>query len=116
MAKRSAETYDVIIIGAGISGLVCGCYLAKSGMKVLVVEQHDKPGGYCTSFSRQGYTFDAAAHSLGSYRTGGSLHKILDELNVNKIIQITRCNPSDIILTPNISLHFVISLSTRTLD
>lgn len=28
--------YDAIIIGAGIGGLVCGCYLAKAGIKVLI--------------------------------------------------------------------------------
>ena len=42
------DQYDVIIIGAGIGGLVCGCYLAKAGLKVLIVEQHNKAGGYCT--------------------------------------------------------------------
>ena len=47
--------YDVIIIGAGIGGLTCGCYLAKAGLKVLIIEQHNKPGGYCTSFERKGY-------------------------------------------------------------
>jgi phytoene dehydrogenase-like protein len=106
MSNHDNEIYDVIIIGAGISGLVCGCYLSKAGMKVLVVEQHDKPGGYCTSFKRQGFTFDAAAHSLGSYRKGGSLHKIIKELNIDKMIKITRCNPSDIILTPDHKITF----------
>ena len=60
MQKSNNDIYDAIIIGAGISGLVCGCYLAKAGMKVLIAEQHDKPGGYCTSFKREGFTFDAA--------------------------------------------------------
>ena len=46
------EEYDAIIIGAGIGGLVCGCYLAKAGMKVLIVERNDKVGGYLTSFSK----------------------------------------------------------------
>ncbi|MCM8787946.1 MAG: FAD-dependent oxidoreductase, partial [Candidatus Omnitrophica bacterium] len=38
------DQYDVIIIGAGIGGLVCGCYLAKAGLKVLIVEKNDKVG------------------------------------------------------------------------
>jgi thioredoxin reductase len=37
--------YDAVIIGSGISGLVCGNYLAKAGMKVLIAEQHHKPEG-----------------------------------------------------------------------
>ena len=44
--------YDAIIIGAGIAGLVCAAFLAKCGKKVLLVEQHFIPGGYCTSFLR----------------------------------------------------------------
>lgn len=98
--------YDAVIIGAGISGLVCGCYLAKAGMKVLIVEQHDKPGGYCTSFKRKGFTFDAAAHSFGSYREGGNFRKILTELGVDKIIKIKRFNPSDIVITPDFKITF----------
>lgn len=45
MLKAHKDIYDAVIIGAGISGLVCGCYLAKAGMKVLIAEQHFKPGG-----------------------------------------------------------------------
>ena len=48
MSDKIDSKYDVIIIGAGIGGLVCGCYLAKAGMKVLIVEKNAKPGGYCT--------------------------------------------------------------------
>ena len=106
MSKPSKNVYDAIIIGAGISGLVCGCYLAKAGMKVLVVEQHDKPGGYCTSFKRKGFLFDAAAHSFGSYRKEGNFRKIIEDLGVDRIVQITRFNPSDIIVTPDFKIHF----------
>ncbi len=98
--------YDAIIIGAGISGLVCGCYLAKAGMKVLIVEQHDKPGGYFTSFKRKGFLFDAAAHSFGNYREGGHVRKVLTELGVDKIIKILRFNPSDILITPDFKITF----------
>jgi phytoene dehydrogenase-like protein len=106
MLGHNNNIYDVIIIGSGISGLVCGCYIAKAGMKVLIVEQHDKPGGYCTSFKRQGFTFDAAAHSLGSYREGGNLRRIISELGIDKLIKIIRFNPSDIIITPRFNLTF----------
>src|SRR3990172_12590243 len=101
MSKPSKNVYDAIIIGAGISGLVCGCYLAKAGMKVLVVEQHDKPGGYCTSFRRHGFIFDAAAHSFGSYREGGNFRQIVADLGLDKLIKIARFNPSDLIIAPD---------------
>jgi len=35
----SDTSYDALIIGAGHNGLVCGAYLARSGMKVLVLER-----------------------------------------------------------------------------
>jgi phytoene dehydrogenase-like protein len=106
MIKADQDIYDAVIIGAGISGLVCGCYLAKSGMKVLIAEQHFKPGGYCTSFKRGKFTFDAAAHSFGGYRAGGVLNKILNELGVSALIQIKRYDPSDIVVSPDQKITF----------
>ncbi len=46
MPKANTNEYDAVIIGAGISGLVCGCYLAKAGVKVPIADQNDKPGSY----------------------------------------------------------------------
>jgi len=66
------ERYDAIVIGAGIGGLVCGTLLAKAGLKVLIAEQHYVAGGYCSTFRRKGYVFDAATHFyplLGNFDT-----------------------------------------------
>lgn len=111
MTRSDKSLYDAIIIGAGISGLVCGCYLAKSGRKVLIAEQHSKPGGYCTSFKRQGFTFDAAAHSFGGYRKDGIVRKVLTDHGLDNRITITRYNPSDIIKTPNGQVSFYSDLA-----
>lgn len=112
MSRLKNDGYDVIIIGAGISGLVCGCYLAKAGMKVLIIEQHDKPGGYFTSFKRKGFSFDAAAHSFGNYREGGHVRKIFAEIGVDEVVKIKRFDPSDIIISPDFDLTF--SKDTKT--
>jgi phytoene dehydrogenase-like protein len=40
-----ASRYDAIVIGAGHNGLVCGAYLAKAGLKVLVLERRSLIGG-----------------------------------------------------------------------
>jgi phytoene dehydrogenase-like protein len=106
MMTKTGNTYDVVIIGAGIGGLVCGCYLAKAGMKVLVVEQHYKPGGYCTSFKRKGFLFDAAAHSFGSFRKNGNMYNVLKDLDLVKRINIKRYTPSDIIMAPDYTIAF----------
>ena len=54
--------YDAVIIGAGVGGLVCANLLARSGLQVLLVEQHYMVGGYCSTFKRKGFVFDAATH------------------------------------------------------
>ncbi len=104
--EKTSETYDVAIVGAGISGLVCGSYLAQAGLRVLIAEQHHKPGGYCTSFSRRGFQFDAAADCFGGYREQGTTNKILTTLGVQNKIRIIRSDPSDVILTPDHQLPF----------
>jgi phytoene dehydrogenase-like protein len=49
MTKSLERSYDGIIIGAGHHGLVLGCYLAKAGLKILLVERRlDYGGGLCT--------------------------------------------------------------------
>jgi phytoene dehydrogenase-like protein len=53
------NNYDVVIIGAGISGLTAGVYLVKKGKKVLILEGHTEIGGYLSGFIRKGYCFDA---------------------------------------------------------
>jgi phytoene dehydrogenase-like protein len=106
MAKLDKDAYDVIIIGAGIGGLVCGSYLAKAGLKVLIAERHVKAGGYCTSFRRKEFTFDAAAHSFGGYRKGGVVRNVFEDLQVDKQLTIKRSDPTDIITTPDGTVSF----------
>lgn len=90
--------YDAIIIGSGIGGLTCGCYLAKNGLKVLIAEKHSRPGGYCASFTRKCYNFDAAVHSLRGVTNKKQIGIILNDLNLKKKIRFEKINPSDIII------------------
>lgn len=73
---------DVIVIGAGISGLTCAALLAKSGLKVKLLEQHYQPGGSCGAFRRNGVTFDQGTAMLyGFGSTGSNPHRyIMSEL------------------------------------
>ncbi len=85
-------------------------------MKVLIIEQHYKPGGYFTSFKKKGFQFDAAAHSFGNYREGGHVRKVLTELGVDKIVTIKRYDPSDIIITPHFKITFCKNIKATITD
>ncbi|MFQ5914564.1 MAG: phytoene desaturase family protein [Nitrospinota bacterium] len=46
---KRTERYDIIVIGAGHNGLTLACYLAKAGLKTIVLERLPYPGGGVTS-------------------------------------------------------------------
>ena len=60
-------TFDAIIIGSGIGGLVTATQLAAKGAKVLVLESYLIPGGSSGYFDRAGYRSQlrAARHPQG---------------------------------------------------
>lgn len=49
MHAIDGQAHDVIIVGGGHNGLVAGCYLAKAGLRVLLLEQRDWLGGMAAS-------------------------------------------------------------------
>ena len=55
---------DVVVIGAGISGLASAALLSRAGLGVSVVEEQPRAGGCLQGFSRQGFTFDTAVQWL----------------------------------------------------
>ena len=62
LRRAPDPSYDAVVIGAGVGGLITANLLAKEGLKVLLAEQHYMVGGYCSTFRRAGYTFDASTH------------------------------------------------------
>ena len=67
----SSPNWDVIVIGAGIGGLVTASQLAAKGAKVLVLERYLIPGGSGGSFKRAGYTFDVGASMIFGFGEKG---------------------------------------------
>ena len=52
--KVMNEKWDAIVIGSGIGGMTAASILAKTGKKVLVLEQHDQAGGCCHTYVDKG--------------------------------------------------------------
>ncbi len=85
------KRYDVVVIGSGISGLISGCYLAKMGFKVLIVEKNGNIGGYGAYIKHEEFNFNLFTCMLGSFRKSGWLNKILfEELDLNNSLKINR--------------------------
>lgn len=77
--------YDVVVIGAGNGGLTAACTLARQGVKTLLLERHNVPGGCATSFRRGRFEFEVALHQLsglGSADKPGPLYGVLDKLGI----------------------------------
>jgi phytoene dehydrogenase-like protein len=79
--------YDIIIIGAGLGGLTAGAKLAREGMKVLVIEQHSRPGGCATTFRRGTFTFEVGLHEMDGPGGRDMKNRIFSELDVTGKIE-----------------------------
>ncbi len=65
MTNFYKEKYDVIIIGSALAGMACALRLKKNGVKdILILEQHNVPGGVATSFVRNGVEYEASLHEM----------------------------------------------------
>ena len=82
-----SESYDVVIIGAGNGGLTAAARLATKGAKILLVEQHNLPGGFASSFVRGRFEFETSLHELcdfGPSTNKGAVRKLFeDKLNLD---------------------------------
>jgi phytoene dehydrogenase-like protein len=79
------DSYPIIVVGSGLGGLGAACQLALLGKKVLLLEKHNVPGGFATSFVRGRFEFEGALHELsdiGTVGNKGSLYRFLERLGV----------------------------------
>ena len=73
------ERKSIIIIGAGIAGLSTGCYGQMNGYDTEIFEMHDKGGGLCTTWQRNGYKIDGSLYFLAG-SAPSSFYRIWQEL------------------------------------
>ena len=61
--RTASRSFDAIVVGAGISGLVSAYRLLKAGLEVAVLEACDRPGGVIASVSRDGFLYETGPNS-----------------------------------------------------
>ncbi len=89
----NSEEFDTLVIGSGAGGLSAAICLAKAGQKVLVVEQHYVPGGWCHSFYVKGQRFSPGVHYIGLLDEGQSTNDLYKALGVANDLVFFRMNP-----------------------
>lgn len=70
----------VLIIGGGIAGFAAGTYLRMNGYDTEIFEMHTLPGGLCTAWKRNGYTFDYCIHWLMGSGPSKNLYRLWQDL------------------------------------
>ncbi len=70
-------SFDYIVLGAGLGGLSAAACLSRQGYRVLVLEQHDIPGGCCHTFDYGNYRFCADVHYISQCGSGQTIDQFL---------------------------------------
>lgn len=84
------NTYDILIIGAGLGGLQTGAILSRKGFKVAVLEKNHVIGGTLQTFQSKGCDFSTGMHYIGSLDEGQILHRFFKYLNLFDDIEYKR--------------------------
>lgn len=87
------DAWDTIVIGSGSGGLTAAVALARAGQRVLVLEQHYLPGGFCQSFSMDGYRFSPGVHYVGGLGPGGALRRLYEGLGLGEDLEFCELSP-----------------------
>lgn len=84
------KKFNVLIIGSGMGGLVCGDILSREGYSVCVVEKNKQFGGCLQIYTRNKVIFDAGVHYLGGLDKGQNLYQIFKYLGLMDKLRLER--------------------------
>ena len=88
------KKFDVLIIGTGMGGLVCGNVLSREGYSVCMVEKNKQLGGCLQIYVRDKVIFDSGVHYLGGLDKGQNLYQIFQWLGIMDKLRLEKMDPS----------------------
>jgi all-trans-retinol 13,14-reductase len=103
-----AEQHDAIVIGSGIGGLTAAAFLAKGGVRPLVLEQHFLLGGNASTFRRKKmFDFDVGFHYIGNCAEGEFFPTLLEQLGVADRVEFVPLSRDsfDTVQLPDLVFH-----------
>ena len=84
------KKYDVIIIGSGMGGLICGDVLSREGYQVCILEKNKQIGGCLQTYARDKVVFDSGVHYLGGLAEGQNLYQVFKYLGLMDKLKLQR--------------------------
>src|SRR6185503_20603859 len=79
--KRTIESYEAIVIGAGLAGLSAAFELAEKGLRVLVLEADPQVGGRTSNWRANGMDVESGIHKfVGFYK---EFPRLLERAGIN---------------------------------
>lgn len=108
--SRFEDEYDAVVVGAGMGGLMAGVNMAQAGKKTLVLEQHNLPGGFATTFVRGDYEFEATIHEIADVDEPGGEHaylrRVMDRLGIK--YDLCRVPEAYVLIVPEEDINVVV--------
>src|SRR4030043_2484221 len=85
--------FDVVIIGSGLGGLLCGNILSKEGYNVCILEKNNKLGGSLQTFGRKGCVFNTGLNYTESLDEGQVLNQYFRYFGLHQKLPLKRLDP-----------------------
>src|SRR6187551_3166925 len=84
---ESSESYDAIVVGAGVAGMMAATDLNYRGHRVLVLEHNHQAGGLMSGVWRRDFYFDVGCQS---FENMGIVFPLLEQYGLKHVAEFQR--------------------------